>query len=157
MPLPCRPADFHKRKHDGLQLLAQVLLLAYFSFVSFTLKWCWSQKAGARVGLWTLLRSRIDKLSALASTPWIICTCIHAMMADCVIRHNYRPKNCIPLISSIACGNSKREGNQHQHRKCKGNHPFSSAKHRTPADFDSAPPRWKFVTFLWAPLPPLES
>jgi len=23
MPLPCRPADFHKRKHDGLQLLAR--------------------------------------------------------------------------------------------------------------------------------------
>ena len=23
MPLPCRPGDFHKRKHDGLQLLAR--------------------------------------------------------------------------------------------------------------------------------------
>ena len=23
MPLPCRPADFHKCKHDGLQLLAR--------------------------------------------------------------------------------------------------------------------------------------
>ena len=59
------------------------------------------------------------------------------MMADCVIRHNYRPKNGIPLISSIARGNSKREGNQHQHRKCKDNHSFSFAKHRTLADFDS--------------------
>ena len=128
MPLPCRPADFHKRKHDGLQLLAR----------------------GSAAGLFQLCLLHSEMVLVLVSES----TCIHAMMADCVIRHNYRPKNCIPLISSIARGNSKREGNQHQHRKCKDNHSFSFAKHRTLADFDSAPPRWKFLTFLWTPCPP---